>query len=191
MAYFISPLVPRFLMGNLVAIAVAGPVSAEELVPSASWYDRAVQRLETTWEEGRPELYLPLHTHHMRFAYSGEKIDSFNETPLGLGVGKGVYDQNGDWHGLYVMGFRDSHFKPEYIAGYGYKTFWPLSEKLKFGVGYTAFLTTRTDIGHYTPTPGLLPIVSLEYQKFSLDSIYVPGGQGYGNVLFFWGKVRF
>jgi Antimicrobial peptide resistance and lipid A acylation protein PagP len=182
---------PHLLAGCLAAIAAAGSAAAEELTPPASWYDRVVQRLETTWQEGQPELYLPLYTYHLPYAYTRQKINSYDITPLGLGVGKGVYDQAGDWHGLYVMGFHDSHFKPGYIAGYGYKTFWHLSEELKFGLGYTTFLTTRADIGHYTPIPGVLPMVSLEYQKFSLDSAYVPGGQGFGNILFFWGKMRF
>jgi palmitoyl transferase len=182
---------PHLLAGCLAAVVAAGSAAAEELTPPASWYDRVVQRLETIWQEGQPELYLPLYTYHLPYAYTRQKINSYDITPLGLGVGKGVYDQAGDWHGLYVMGFHDSHFKPGYIAGYGYKTFWHLSEELKFGLGYTTFLTTRADIGHYTPIPGVLPMVSLEYQKFSLDSAYVPGGQGFGNILFFWGKMRF
>jgi palmitoyl transferase len=181
----------RIFAVALTSIALAGVASADDIAPSDSWYDQAVQRVESTWNEGKPEVYLPLRTYHMRFAYSQGKISGYDESPLGLGVGKGVYDQNGDWRGLYVMGFHDSHFKPEYIAGYAYKTFWHLTDKLRAGVGYTAFLTTRTDIGHYTPIPGILPIVSLEYQKFSVDASYVPGGEGYGNVLFCWGTMRF
>ena len=191
MARFILRLFPRLVAGGLTAIAVAGSSAAEEPAPPTSWHDHIFQQLASTWKEGQPELYLPLYTYHMGFAYSQQKIDGFDKNPMGLGIGKGVYDQNGDWHGLYVMGFHDSHFKPEYIAGYGYKTFWHLSEELKFGVGYTAFLTTRADIGHYIPIPGILPLGSLEYQKFSIDSVYVPGGKGDGNVLFFWSKVHF
>jgi palmitoyl transferase len=191
MIYFTSRFSLRIFTVGLTLTALTGVAYAEDIASSDSWYSRAVQQVESTWNEGQPELYLPLDTYHMRFAYSQEKIDAYDETPLGLGVGKGVYDQNGDWHSLYVMGFHDSHFKPEYIAGYGYQTFWNLSDKLKFGAGYTAFLTTRTDIGHYTPIPGILPIVSLEYQKFSVDASYVPGGEGYGNILFCWGTMRF
>ena len=65
------------------------------------------------------------------------------------------------------------------------------AHNLKAGLGYTAFLTTRSDIGHYTPIPGILPIASLEYGKVSLDATYVPGGKGFGNILFFWGKFHF
>ena len=186
-----SCLISRLMAVGLLAVAVVGSVAADELRAPVSWYDRAVERLESTWEDGQPELYLPLYTYHLHFAYSQQKLDEFDKTPLGLGAGRGYYDQNGDWNGLYLMGFHDSHFKPEYISGYGHTTFWHISSDLKFGVGYTAFLTTRSDIGHYIPFPGLLPIISLEYQKFSLESAYIPGGRDDGNVLFFWGKIHF
>lgn len=159
--------------------------------PEGSLFERATQRLATTWHDGQTEIYLPLYAHHLRMAYSPDKISSYNENAYGLGIGRGSYDQDGDWHGLYVMGFRDSHYKQEYMAGYGYKTYWKLSGDLKAGLGYTAFLTTRSDIGHYTPIPGILPIASLEYRKVSLDATYVPGGRGFGNILFFWGKFHF
>jgi len=181
----------RLLTMCLVTAMAASPASAGEAATSTAWYERVIQRLETTWEEGRTELYVPLHIHHLRFAYTQKKINGFNETPWGLGIGKGTYDPDGDWHGVYVMEFQDSHYKPEYIAGYGYKTFWPIQDELKFGLGYIAFVTTRADIGHYTPIPAALPTASLEYRRYSFDTLYVPGGQGRGNILIFWGKVRF
>lgn len=171
-----------------VASASAEPATAGG---ETSFVDRATQRLATTWNEGQTEAYLPLHTYHSRHAYSREKIDSFNENSYGLGIGRGTHASNGDWHGLYVMGFSDSHHEPQYLAGYGYKTYWPINGELKAGLGYTAFLTARSDIARYTPIPGILPIASLEYRSFSLDTAYVPGGRGVGNILFFWGKLRF
>lgn len=192
------PVMHRFSLRRLVALccgvlcfAVANADEAQPKQPNTSFLDRASQRLATTWNDGQTELYLPLHAHHLRMAYSREKVDGFNENAEGLGIGRGAYDQDGDWHGLYVMGFRDSHFQPQYMAGYGYKTYWKLDGELKAGLGYTAFLTTRSDIGHYTPIPGILPIASLEYRKVSLDATYVPGGKGFGNILFFWGKYHF
>ncbi|MFY9329351.1 MAG: lipid IV(A) palmitoyltransferase PagP [Georgfuchsia sp.] len=191
MMLLISSAVRRLLAAVLVTMMTAGAAFAKDPATFGSWYDRSVRRLETTWKEGQYELYVPLHFHHMRYAYTREKIDSFNETPGGLGIGKGVYDEDGDWHGVYVMEFQDSHYKPEWFVGYGYKTFWPIRDQLKFGLGYAAFVTAREDIGHYTPVPLVLPMVTLEYQKFSLDTVYVPGGIGNGNVLIIWGKVRF
>lgn len=189
------------LWGALLAspgTALADDAGATGAVPAIqadaagdSWLDRARQKLSTIWNDGRNELYVPLETYHLRSAYSREKIDGFNETPLGIGLGRGIYDADGDWHGIYAMGFQDSHYKPEYMLGYGYKTYWHLAGELKFGLGYTAFLTARSDIARYTPVPAVLPIASLEYRDVSLDTAYVPGGSGFGNILFFWGKVRF
>lgn len=174
-----------------VVIAATGPAFAQEFTTPISLEERVAHRLETIWHEGRMELYLPLRTYHLRSAYTQEKIDSFNEAPLGLGIGKGIYDSGGNWHGLYVMGIQDSHRKPEYFAGYACKTFWSLTGDFKLGLGFTAFLTTRADIAHYIPVPGVLPLFSLEYQKVSLESVYVPGGKSNGNILFFWSKISF
>ena len=88
------------------------------------------------------------------------------------------------------MAFQDSHFKPEWIAGYGWKTYWPLGSEVRLGLGYTAGLTTRADYGNYAPVPFILPIGSLEYGRFALESAYVPGGKGNGNVFFIWAKWR-
>ncbi len=184
----------HLMMTCLAVTMMAGSSCAatdEESGTSESWYGRAFQRLETTWKNGELELYVPLHVHHVRSAYTPEKIASFNETPWGLGIGKGVYDEDGDWHGLYAMEFQDSHYKPEYMVGYGYKTFWPVFGDLKAGLGYVAFVTTRSDIGHYTPIPAALPLASLEYRRISLETAYLPGGHGNGNIFIFWGKYRF
>jgi palmitoyl transferase len=90
------------------------------------------------------------------------------------------------------MGFQDSHSKPEYQVGYGYKTFWPVGGDFKAGIGYTVFIGARANYHNYAPFPAILPIISLEYAKaISLDAAYVPGGNGNGNVLFFWTKAHF
>ena len=154
-------------------------------------FKRAAISLEQTAKEGDWELYVPLYTYHLRFAYTDEKISSYNEHPSGLGFGRGRIDEKGNWHGLYAMFFHDSHFKPEYQLGYGFKTFWPIADSLKVGLGYTLFLGARTDINNYIPFLGILPVASLEYGRFSLDATYVPGGQGNGNVIFIWSKIRF
>ena len=50
---------------------------------------------------------------------------------------------------------------------------------------------TRSDVGHYTPFPLILPVGSISYKNVSVEGTYVPGGGGAGNVLFFWGRYRF
>ena len=181
----------QLVVAAACALNITAAAAGEPVLDKSSLFERATQRLSTTWNEGQTELYLPLHAHHFRSAYSRERINGFNENALGIGIGRGSYDRDGDWHGLYAMGFRDSHFQPQYMAGYGYKTYWNPGSDFKVGLGYTLFLTTRADIGHYTPIPGLLPIASLEYRKVALDATYVPGSKGVGNILFFWGKYHF
>lgn len=169
-------------------------VQAEEAEVAAgehSWYERSWNQLAKTYREGKSELYVPLRTHHLRFAYDREKIDQYNEKPLGLGYGRGYYDERGNWHGVYVMGFQDSHAKPEWMLGYSWKAMWGERSGWQTGLGYTAFVTTRSDIGHYTPIPGVLPVAAISYRNFSLEGTYVPGGRNNGNILFFWGKWSF
>lgn len=170
-----------------LALTVTPPVLAAE-APLTGWLDRAMHEITTTASEGTSEFYLPVRTYHLRWAYTKEKIDSFQENPLGLGYGLGRFDEKGNWHGLYAMGFQDSHFKPEWLAGYGWKTYWHLSENSRVGLGYTAGFTTRSDLGSYTPTPVVLPIGSIDYRGTSLEAAYVPGGKGFGNIFFIWLK---
>jgi palmitoyl transferase len=166
------------------AAAVASTKSvADPVTSSSSWWSRAWADLDQTWHSEQYELYVPLHTWHNRRMYTAEKIASYNENPWGIGAGKVRYDDQGNWHALYVMEFLDSHSKVEPIAGYGYEKIWRPSENWRFGLGFTAGLTARQDES-YAPIPLVLPLVSVEYGRFSLQSTYVPGGKGNGNVLF-------
>lgn len=156
-----------------------------------SWLQNGCERVAATYRDGRTEVYLPFHSYHIRRFYTPAQVDGYNENALGFGVGKGLNDEDGDWHGLYAMVFRDSHFDPEPFAGYGYQTFWHPGADIKLGLGYTVFLTARKDIGNYVPIPGILPLASVQYKKASLMGSYVPGGRGNGNVLFFFGRFEF
>ena len=107
---------------------------------------------------------------YKRQMYSREKIDSFNELAWGGGYGRSIYDEDGDWQGLYAMAFLDSHSKVEPIAGYGFLKIGRVSENFRLGAGYTVFLTARHDTMSYVPFPGVLPLVSAGY-KLSLIHI--------------------
>jgi len=153
-----------------------------------SWYDPVWKPLKNVWDVGTLEFYLPFHTHHLRSSYTQEQIDGYQERPLGFGVGRGLYNEKGNWEGIYTMAFQDSHFKPQYMAGYGWKTFWKPVDDVRLGLGYTAFLMSRSDVFGYVPFPGVLPIASLGYKNLSLETAYMPGKQGAGNIFFFWFK---
>lgn len=58
---------------------------------------------------------------HARFAYDKEKTDRYNERPWGVGFGQSRWDDKGNWHGLYMMAFKDSFNKWEPIGGYGWE----------------------------------------------------------------------
>ncbi|MBK7662238.1 MAG: lipid IV(A) palmitoyltransferase PagP [Sterolibacteriaceae bacterium] len=178
------------LLAAVLAAWLNGPAVAACDDPS-SFFGGVCKRLGDTWNQGQSELLLPLHSHHLRFAYTQEKIDSFEENSWGLGYGRSRYDDEGNWHSLYAMGFRDSHAKFEPALGYGYQWMWGERAGLHAGLGYTVIVTARSDIGHYVPLPAVLPIASVKYRRGGVNMAYVPGGKGNGNVLFFWGSVGF
>lgn len=160
------------------------PALAEEPVqPSLS--ENAKSALAQTWQSKDYELYIPIDTWHNRNYYSEEKINSYNERPWGLGVGKYRYDTDGDWQALYVMAFQDSHNKTEPIAGYAYQKIWRPAAGYRLGLGYTVGLSMRQDM-YYIPIPVLAPLFSVAYKKLALQSTYIPGGEGHGNILFTW-----
>jgi palmitoyl transferase len=39
---------------------------------------------------------------------------------------------------------------------------------------------------YYIPIPVLAPLFSVAYKKLALQSTYIPGGEGHGNILFTW-----
>jgi hypothetical protein len=173
-----------------VTIAAAGTshAVAEE---AKGWFADAWDNVARTYDDGKAELYVPIYTWHLPFAYTREKINQYDNLPWGLGYGHGRIDDKGNWHGVYAVGFKDSHFKPEWMVGYGWKTFWPMGDETKLGLGFTAGLTTRSDYGHYSPVPYILPVGSIERGRLSLNAAYVPGGKGNGNVVFFFTQWRF
>ncbi|WP_246210705.1 lipid IV(A) palmitoyltransferase PagP [Vogesella oryzae] len=149
--------------------------------------DKTLENMAETWGSSDYELYIPLHTWHNRAMYSAEKIRSYNENPWGLGVGKYRYDADGNWQAWYAMAFLDSHHDVEPIVGYGYQKIWRPGGDWRLGAGVTAGLTMRSDY-NYVPLPVVLPTVSVEYGRFSLQSTYIPGAAGAGNVLFTWAR---
>jgi len=157
-----------------------------------SWYGQLKNHLTEVWQKSdQTDLYVPLVTYHNRSMYSREKIDSFNERPWGLGIGKSMRDADSNWDGYYVMAFKDSHDDWEPIVGYGHvKNLAGQASGLNAGLGLTAGFTARSDY-NYKPLPVLLPIAAVGYDKVIVNATYVPGTKGNGNVLFMWSTVTF
>ncbi|HEY5762381.1 MAG TPA: lipid IV(A) palmitoyltransferase PagP [Rhodocyclaceae bacterium] len=173
-------------MALCAALSVAPTAAAE----GDGWATRTADHLSGIALDGDTEVFLPFLTYHLRYAYTPEKIASYEESPLGFGIGRGRFLDDGNWAGLFVMGFQDSHSRPQWLAGYGWQKIWNTGPGIRIGLGYTAFLTARTDINHYQPTPAILPLASIGYGNLSIEGTFVPGGTGYGNILFFWAKWR-
>jgi len=157
-----------------------------------SWYGSAWRHVSQTALDGGWDLYAPFYTYHMPFAYTAALLRTYNDYPAGGGLGRGRYNENGNWEGLVMMEFADSHSKPEYIGGYVWLATWrPVSEDSRLGAGLTGFITARSDIRRYTPIPGILPVGSIGYRFLDLQASFLPGGKNDGNVLFCWAKIAF
>jgi len=156
-------------------------------------WDQAVTTVQDTWRDGDVDLYVPVWTHHMRFNYDQDLIDGFNEYPAGIGIGKSRYNANGNWEGMYAMGFLDSHHKPSFMAGYAWVPTWQVKQSpLKVGVGVTGFLMSRSHYLNGIPLPGVLPVASVSYKSLAVQAAYIPSRRrNDGNVLFVWGKWTF
>ncbi|MDF1645617.1 MAG: lipid IV(A) palmitoyltransferase PagP [Legionellaceae bacterium] len=142
-----------------------------------------------TWTEGDNELYLTGYAWHNRYRYSKEKLGSYNENAWGGGLGKGFFDENGNWNGLYAFVFLESHGKAEPIAGYAFLKTFHITETSSAGLGFTVFLTARPDILNNAPFPGALPWAGFNYHRLSLLATYIPGSKNIGNVLFMLAKI--
>ena len=151
----------------------------------------ACQRWHQIWYEGNAELYLSGYAWHNRYVYSREKINEYNENAWGGGLGKGFFDEKGNWHGLFAFAFLDSHKNLEPAAGYAYLKVAHLYKELKAGIGYTVLITMRPDLNKGIPFPGALPWASLFYKKTTLAATYIPGFNHNGNVLYLLAKYTF
>jgi lipid IVA palmitoyltransferase len=177
----------------LLALTAGGPAHACDW--AGRWLEYTCDRLKESIDHGRNDLYIPGYTIHGRSTYTPEKLSEFNDHAWGFGYGRSVTDAKGDWYGLYGMAFRDSHYKPEYLGGWGYQTYWGSRDSLQAGLGYTVFATVRSDYGHYLiPLPAILPLASVRYGNMSLMASYVPrlsANKGNGDVLFFFAQIGF
>ena len=146
--------------------------------------------ISATWDSSKYDAYIPIYAWHNRLTYDQEHIEKYNENPWGFGLGKSRYDEKGNWHSLYAMGFKDSNKHLETFFGYAYMKNWQIGDNPDFraGVGYTLGFTQRTD-WYYLPMPAPLPIAGLEYKRLAIQGAYVPGVKNDGNVLFLWTKL--
>jgi palmitoyl transferase len=151
---------------------------------------RVHTRVGQIWNQGNNELYLTHFAWHNRAYYSAAEVRRYRELSWGGGWGKGLYDEDGDWQGLFGIAFLDSHSRVEPTAGYGYQKIIRIGTQGRLGIGYTAFMTARHNM-NYLPVPVVLPLASIGYGKATAYASYLPGWNGNGNVLFIFSTWRF
>ena len=174
-------------------ILVTGNVCASFSSAFSEAYHTLSNNVARTWSAPEHyDLYIPSITWHARFAYDQEKIEQYNERPWGAGFGVSGQDEKGNWHGLYLMVFKDSFNKWEPISGYGWEKTWrPLTDQnVHFGLGYTIGVTAR-DNWNYIPVPVVLPLASVGYGPATFQMTYIPGTYNNGNVYFAWARIQF
>ncbi len=178
-----------FLLFTLVS-----PISAkdaDECVHWPKWTTHACHRLHQIWKQGDTELYITGYAWHNRFTYDKDKLSRYNEQAWGGGLGKGLYDEKGNWHGLSAFAFLDSHRYLEPVVGYAYLKIAHLNDNTRLGAGYSVLVTQRPDIFHGIPFPGALPWISFNHKRAALFATYIPGARGAGNVVFLFAKWTF
>ena len=153
-----------------------------------SWWEYVWDPVANAYNNGTLEFYLPFKTYHSRSTYTQEQIDSYQESPLGFGVGRGLYNEKGNWEGVLALAFQDSHSKPSYTAGYQWKSIWRPAEDFRVGLGYMAGLMARSDTANYVPFPVAFPVASVAYKNLNIEGAYVPKVGDRGDVLFLWAK---
>lgn len=113
----------------------AGQAASVSSGTQQAWYDTAWSHVKQTWNDGRVEAYVPFWTYHLPFAYTPSQRENYNEFPAGFGLGKGRFNNSGNWEGIYAMGFRDSHGDPSFMLGYGWIPTWRVNQSdFKVGV---------------------------------------------------------
>lgn len=166
-------------------------LSTDGCTQGPRWIQKMCHRLKQVWLDGDTELYLSGYAWHNRYTYRPEKIKEYNELAWGGGLGKGFYDEDGDWHALSAIAFLDSHKNIEPAAGYTFLKVAKLSENIRLGGGYSILVTARPDILHNIPFLGIIPWASLTYRHATISATYIPGSKGAGNVLYLLGKWTF
>jgi palmitoyl transferase len=154
-----------------------------------NFWQSAKQRLFEIWYHGHGDLYIPFYAWHNRFTYDSQRLHLYNEFPWGAGFGKGLWDEKGNWQGLYFISFLDSHKDVQPMGGYGHLWIYRPHPDMGLGLGFTLMVTARSDINDYMPFPGALPLISIHLKDLMVLGAYVPGFQNVGNVLFLMTKL--
>lgn len=185
----------KLIIGLLMLLS-CNAFSAVEQSSCAHWmslFKPICQRFHQIWTEGNTELYVSGYAWHNRYTYGREVLrkKKYNELAWGGGLGKGFFDEKGNWRGLYAIAFLDSHKNVEPAIGYAHLWVASLTKDFKAGVGYSVLITARPDILNNIPFPGAVPWAGVFFKKLSVKAAYIPGSSSNGNVLYLVGAYTF
>lgn len=155
------------------------------------WWEAAKNKVLYIYNEGDNDAYLTGYAYHDRYTYTKEKLKDLNEGAYGLGIGRSIVNQKGNAEMLYLMGHLDSHSDLQINAGYAWVKKFSITGSFKAGLGFTAFLVSRSDFAGRIPLPFALPMGTLDVGRASLNAILIPklnDGINNGNVLFLFAK---
>lgn len=185
----------KIIVGLLMLLSSTA-FTAEEPKNCSYWlpiFKPLCHRLHQTWNKGTLELYISGYAWHNRFTYSRSRLlrKKYNELAWGGGLGKGFFDEKGQWHGLYAFAFLDSHKNVEPAVGYARLFLTSFTKDFKAGLGYSILITARPDIWHNIPFLGAVPWAGMFFKQLSLKAAYIPGSSSNGNVLYIVGTYTF
>ncbi len=176
------------LLGTLLLLPATS--QAGMLGSVQSWADGVGSNLSNIYNNGTPDVFIDGYTWHDPGTYTAAKRAELNSHAWGLGWGKHIEDTDGNDQMVYAMVFSDSHWDAEPVVGYAKQWLWrPFDGGFKLGAGYTAAITSRTDILNNFPIPIALPVISMGYRDLTLYSVLIPrfnGSPNNGNVAFFF-----
>ncbi|MCX7219184.1 MAG: hypothetical protein NTY70_09680 [Burkholderiales bacterium] len=154
--------------------------------PEPGWWEQAKAGTTNILENGELSIMLSGYARHGRNTYTAERIAELNEKAWGLGFSKAVRNKKDNEDSLFGLAISDSHFKPQFMAGYAHQWMQPIGGNFEAGIGYTALLISRTDYFSGIPFPGVLPVASIGTRSNKLMAAYIPRlsqNKGNGDVL--------
>lgn len=176
---------------SLDAVNSTSPfVVGSKKTQDVGWWSGAWDGTKRIWREGTHDMYISGWTWHLPYEYSyQDRHDgSLNQNTWGLGFGKTLTDERDNQRSLYAMAIQDSHFKPQYQAGYAWMARWRMFDDVRFGAGYTLLILSREDYNDYMPFPAAAPLVSVGNNTASVFATYIPGSAA---IVYIFGRISF
>lgn len=178
------------LAPQLQPMAQAAPEQPAQ--QKTSWWNQAKNETVNIFDHGEMSLMLSGYARHGRNTYTAERIAELNEKAWGLGFSKAIRNKKDNEESIYGLAISDSHFSPQFMAGYAYQWMKPLGDRFEIGLGVTGLLISRVDYFSGVPFPGILPVGSIGTRSTKLMAAYIPRisqNKGNGDVLLLFVRI--